>query len=818
MVAASRVPMLKSGEYKIWRMRIEQCIQMIDYALWEVIENGATLPKTKVMEGVITTMLITTADEKAQRRLEKNKADLDIMSMDDLYNNLKVYEPEVKGMSSSNSSTQNMAFVSSSNNDTISTNGAINTAQAVNIAQAVNTAYGVFTASTQVNAAYSTNTNNLSDVVICAFFASQPNSPQLLHEDLQQIHPYDMEEMYLRWQMAMLTMRAKRFLKNTGRKLTVNDNETIGFDKSKVECYNCHKRRNFARKCRAPRNQDNKNKESSRRSVPVETSTSIAFVSCDGLGGYDWSDQAEKEPNYALMAFSSSNSGSWDDCNYHQKQCQNYRMVKPVWKNAQSVNHQNFAKKTHPCATNNMVPREVLMKSVLVSINIIRQNISKTAVLVRTARQVNAAHSKTIVNAARPMSYLSKTAHSTVKRPIHKNTTFKNTQLHALIDDKEIIITKSSVRRDLRLEDEEGVDCLHNSTIFEQLTLMGFFIISSIAVQTPGRGISNLLAVGTTFTGSGNLYCQWEFSPGKTMGDTIAQTRFESVSKHSSDSRLKTNTTQHNEIATQQKKIASLKRRVKQLEKKNRSKTHRLKRLYKVGLTARVESSRDEESLGNDASKQGGLMLFMQIKKLPWLVFNMMLTKEMFDVDALNVINTAKLIIDATQVSAAGDIVSTASIPVSAASAATTDDIQAKINDDHQLAERMQAQEQEELSMEEKATLFQHLLEKRRKHFAAKRAEEKRNKPPTKAQQRKIMCTYLKNMEGYKLEDLKLKKFDSIQEMFNRAFKRIYMLVEKKYPLIPPTLSMMLEKKLQIDYESKMAYQLLKFIKKQFKK
>ncbi|GKA13785.1 ribonuclease H-like domain-containing protein [Tanacetum coccineum] len=119
-----------------------------------------------------------------------------------------------------------------------------------------------------------------------------------------------MEEMDLRWQMAMLTMRARRFLKNTGRKLTVNGNETIGFDKSKVECYNYHKRGHFARECRALRNQDNKNKESSRRSVPVETSTSTALVSCDGLGGYDWSDQAEEGPNYALMAFSSSSPDS----------------------------------------------------------------------------------------------------------------------------------------------------------------------------------------------------------------------------------------------------------------------------------------------------------------------------------------------------------------------------------------------------------------------------------------------------------------------------------------------------------------------------
>ncbi|GKB07897.1 hypothetical protein Tco_0836181 [Tanacetum coccineum] len=86
----------------------------------------------------------------------------------------------------------------------------------------LNTAYGATTASTQETDVNSTTIDNLSDAVICAFFASQPNSPQLDNEDLQQINLDDLEEMDLRWQMAMLTMRARRFLKNTRRKLTVN--------------------------------------------------------------------------------------------------------------------------------------------------------------------------------------------------------------------------------------------------------------------------------------------------------------------------------------------------------------------------------------------------------------------------------------------------------------------------------------------------------------------------------------------------------------------------------------------------------------------
>ncbi|GKC34515.1 hypothetical protein Tco_1046899 [Tanacetum coccineum] len=111
-------------------------------------------------------------------------------------------------------------------------------------------------------------------------------------------------------------------------------------------------------------------------------------------------------------------------------------------------------------------------------------------------------------------------------------------------------------------------------------------------------------------------------------------------------------------------------------------------------------------------------------------------------------------------------------------------DIQDKVKTDYELAQRLQAEEQEELTIEEKSKLFVQLLEKRRKHFAAKRVEEKRNKPPTKAQQRSIMTTYLKNMAGWKPKNLKNKSFANIQELFDKAIKRVNIFVDMDTELV----------------------------------
>ncbi|GJX31750.1 hypothetical protein Tco_0241605 [Tanacetum coccineum] len=544
-------------------------------------------------------------------------------------------------------------------------------------------------------------------------------------------------------------------------------------------------------------------------------------------------------------------------------------------------------------------------------------------------------------------------------------------QLYALVDGKKIIVTESTVIRDFQLEDDEGIDCLPNSTIFEELTRMGSktttwnefsstmasaiiclatnqkFNFSKYILESMVRNIDNLFgkflmypSVGKDFSrkvidlfptmlvqnqmregsampidlqhtptfiqpspppqktqkprklkrkdtqvpqpsgpidivtdeavhkelgdrlvraattassleaeqDSGNItktrskatpneYSSLGTTLGggprfqETMGDTIAQTRVLDLEK------IKT---------TQANEIASLKRRVKKLEKKRSSRTHKLKRLYKVGLSARVESSDDEEDLGEDASKQGRRINAIDADEDITLV-NVQddADNEIFDVDVLTgdevfaeqevAAKDVNLTVDEVTLAQAlaalksvkpkvkGDVIKELNIPVNAASAptkvsaATTitatiptprkgivitelgtpttiiysqqsqdkgkrimieepvkpkkkdvqimldekaakklqaefdeeerlarendetnvalikewDDIQAKIQANHELAQRLQAEEQEELSVEEKAKLFQQLLEQKRKHFSAKRAEEQRKKQPT---------------------------------------------------------------------------------------
>ncbi|GJZ67518.1 hypothetical protein Tco_0630758 [Tanacetum coccineum] len=284
----AKLPILKLGEYKMWEMRIKQYFQVQDYALWEVIENGnswvSILQTTQENDTTVTKMSVpVTAEEKIKKkndvkarslllmalpnehqltfksldsifnRLQKlvsmlailgvvitpedlnlkflrslppewnthvvvwmNKADIETISIDDLYNNFKIIEQKVKKSVGASTGTQNMAFMT--NPSTSSTN--------------------------------EVNTSNSA--------CKNLNGSKLLQQDLEQIHEDDLEAMDLKWQLSLLSMRAKR-------------------------------------ECRTPRNKDSqfryqdnsRNQESSKRTVNVDDTSSKAMLAIDGVG-YDW--------------------------------------------------------------------------------------------------------------------------------------------------------------------------------------------------------------------------------------------------------------------------------------------------------------------------------------------------------------------------------------------------------------------------------------------------------------------------------------------------------------------------------------------------
>nr|GFA24780.1 ribonuclease H-like domain, reverse transcriptase, RNA-dependent DNA polymerase [Tanacetum cinerariifolium] len=315
----------------------------------------------------------------------------------------------------------------------------------------------------------------------------------------------------------------------------------------------------------------------------------------------------------------------------------------------------------------------------------------------------------------------------------------------------------------------------------------------------------------------------------KTHGDTIAQTRSEN------NKVLDLETTMTNQAM----KIDSLTRRVKKLEKKQRSRTYKLKRLYKVGLSARIESfDDDQEDQGRNNDEDmysvndldGDEVIVKSKEKAKEVVDNkdiiddIILAKYLIEIKSVKPKTTATTVTTASTTPKAKGLViyDQEQAPTSTISSQQPSHIKAKdkgkaimvepempmkkkdqIRLDEELAlklqakeeeeeerlarekaQRLQEEEQEQLTDVEKAKLFMEFLKKRRKFFAAKRAKEKRNRPPTKAQQRSLICTYLKNIDGLKPRSLKNKSYAKIQELFDKEKKKINTFVDFKTNLV----------------------------------
>ncbi|GJW46139.1 putative ribonuclease H-like domain-containing protein [Tanacetum coccineum] len=367
----AKLPILKLGEYEMWVIRIKQYFQIQDYALWDVIENGnswVSIPQTAQENGTLVTKMYVpiTAEKKTNKKNDVKARSLLLMalpnehqltaietrfrgneatkktqktllkqqyenfsassteSLDSIFNRLQKivsrlvilgvviaqeelnskflsnlppeWNTHVKKYVGASSGAQNLAFMTA---PSISSTNDVNTASP----QVSTASPNVNTASPQVS------TVSLSDNVVYAFMVENPNGYDLLHQDLEKIRKDDLEVMDLKWQLSLLSMRAKRYYQKTNKKILINANDIAGYDKSKVECFNCHKMGHFVRECRAPRSKEGqfKNQDNTRKQGNNEDTSSKAMLAIDGVG-LDWSDMTEEQvkTNMALMAFSDS--------------------------------------------------------------------------------------------------------------------------------------------------------------------------------------------------------------------------------------------------------------------------------------------------------------------------------------------------------------------------------------------------------------------------------------------------------------------------------------------------------------------------------
>ncbi|GKA87189.1 ribonuclease H-like domain-containing protein, partial [Tanacetum coccineum] len=271
-VFALKLLVLKTGDSNLWSMRMEQYLTHTDYALWVVIVNGDTPAIASAStEGPISPK---TAEQKLVRKNElKAKSTLLLSIPEEHLLKFHGIKDEKTLWEAINTRFQKLINQLEIHGEVISQEDA-NLKLLRSLPLAWNNIVLIMRNKSDLDTMSMDDLYNNLKV--------QSNIQQLDNEDLKSIDTDDLKEMDLKWQVAMLTIRVKRFLKKTGRNLNFNGKEIVGFDKTKVECYKCHRRGHFTTECRAPRNQGNRNGDAPRRIVPVETPAN-ALVVQDGI-------------------------------------------------------------------------------------------------------------------------------------------------------------------------------------------------------------------------------------------------------------------------------------------------------------------------------------------------------------------------------------------------------------------------------------------------------------------------------------------------------------------------------------------------------